>query len=53
MPRRIGLNKLLKATLPFRHFSFNIKIKSYKLGNRQLKKAKASNLILITLLKTL
>ena len=53
MLRKIGLNRLLKAMPLFRHFSFNIKIKSYKLGSRQLKRAKASNLILIILLKAL
>ena len=53
MPGRIGLNKLLKVTPPFRHFSFNIKVKGRKLKSRQLKRAKASNLILMTLLDAL
>jgi hypothetical protein len=37
----------------FRHSGFNIKVKSYKLGSRQSKGAKASNLILMTLLEAL
>ena len=37
----------------FKCFKFNTKVKSYKLKNRLFKKAKATNLILMTLLKTL
>jgi hypothetical protein len=38
---------------PFKRSGFNIKVKSYKLGSRRFKGAKASNLILMILLEAL